>query len=279
LELSLKDYFFIIIKKWKIILAFVLAGILIMFFWSYFLIDDRYEIKTTSDLNPKIEGSEAGASLTNKEEQAFNRLVSKFKTHITEADYIFERIWDQDLDELFSSYDDTVLSQKGADISFETEYNTVGQWAEKLGYTKKSLKRNVDFAFSEEDAGFLTISIVAKNPEFGVVLLASYNYVSTIVISEMSEPASVDVTIKADYIVLDHPAIPEDKDVIRPNIPLNMFLGALVSLILAVSVILIINYYDVKIKGEDDIREKFDVPVIATIPDVSEIKKGNIKNA
>lgn len=52
-----------------------------------------------------------------------------------------------------------------------------------------------------------------------------------------------------------------------------MFLGALVGIILAISVILLVNYYDVKIKDENDIREKFDVPVIATIPDISDNKK------
>lgn len=274
MELSLKDYFFIIIKKWKIILAFVLAGALLMFLFSFFLIDDKYEIKTTSYLSKIIEGSEPGVSLSNKEDQAFNKLVSKFKTHITQADYIFEDIWNQDLEELFLTYD-AIQSQKDADISVETDYKTVGEWAEELGYTKKSLKKEVEFNFSNEDTGFLTISVVVKNPEFGMVLLASYNYVSMKKVRTMSEPASADVTIKAEYVVLDHPSIPEEKDVIRPNIPLNMFLGALVGLILAVSVILIINYYDVKIKSEEDIREKFDVPVIASIPDVSELKKGN----
>lgn len=274
MELSLKDYFFIIIKKWKIILAFVLAGALLMFLFSFFLIDDKYEIKTTSYLSKIIEGSEPGASLSNKEDQAFNKLVSKFKTHITQADYIFEDIWNQDLEELFLTYD-AIQSQKDADISVETDYKTVGEWAEELGYTKKSLKKEVEFNFSNEDTGFLTISVVVKNPEFGMVLLASYNYVSMKKVRTMSEPASADVTIKAEYVVLDHPSIPEENDVIRPNIPLNMFLGALVGLILAVSVILIINYYDVKIKSEEDIREKFDVPVIASIPDVSELKKGN----
>ena len=90
----------------------------------------------------------------------------------------------------------------------------------------------------------------------------------------MSEQATYNTIVKSDYLIIDQPVIPNDKDVIRPNIPVNMMLGALVGIVLAVAVVLIINFYDVKVKGEDDIREKFDVPVIASIPDVSEIKKG-----
>lgn len=276
MELSLKDYFLIIIKKWKIILAFVLAGILIMFFYSYFLIDDKYEIKTSSDLIKQIEaldeGSYAENSMINKEEQAFTKLISKFKTHITIADYMFDEIWKQDLEELFTAYS-SIKSEKSADIIFDTEFKTVGEWAKSLGYTKKSLKREVNITFSKDDPGFFVISVIVKDPQFGVTLLAAYNLVAMRKVSTMSEAASSNIIVKAEFKVYDHPRIPEEKDVIRPNIPLNMLLGALVGLILAVSVILVINYYDVKIKGEEDIREKFDVPVIATIPDVSELKR------
>lgn len=272
MELSLKDYFFIIIKKWKILAAFVLAGILLMFCYSYFLVSDKYEISTTADLDRIIEGSDSGISVSNKEDDAFKKLVYRFKTHIMQADYLFDDIWNQDLKELYSSYG-SIKSKKQADIAFDRNFETIGQWAESLGYSKKSLKKEINFSFSTESQGFFTISIIVKDPQFGVSLLAAYNYVSMQEVKTMSEPASTDIVVKADYVILDHPAIPDDKDVIRPNILLNMFLGALVGLILAVSVILIINYYDVKIKGEDDIKEKFDVPVIASIPDATELKK------
>jgi len=274
LELSLKDYFLIIFKKWKILLAFMLAGLLLMFFWSYFLIDDKYEISTTSSLLiDQIEGSSSQGDMVNKEQQAFNRLVSNFEFYLVEADTIFDNIWEQNLAELYSSYDD-VHAENKVDISFETEHETVGEWAQSLGYSKKKLKQAVDFSFWDKANGLFKISITVKDPQFGVVLMAAYNLASMKKVSDMSEPASADVIVKAQYHIIDQPHIPDENDVIRPNITLNMFLGALVGIILAICVILIINHYDVKIKNEDDIREKFDVPVIAVIPDISDNKKG-----
>ena len=274
MELSLKDYFFIIIKKWKILLSFLLIGLLITFIWSYFFIDDKYEISTTSSLEMVIEGNGASEiNITNKEEQAFNRLVSNFEFYLVESSSIFDTIWDQDLNELFSSYDD-IKAEKKADLSFETEHETIGEWAQSLGYSKKKLRQAVNFLFSDKAKGFFIISITVKDPQFGVALMAAYNLASMQKASAMSQPASTELTVKAEYHILDQPHIPDEKDVIRPNILLNMFLGALVGIILAVSVILLVNYYDVKIKDENDIREKFDVPVIATIPDISDNKKG-----
>lgn len=118
MELSLKDYFFIIIKKWKILLSFLLIGLLITFIWSYFFIDDKYEISTTSslemDLEMDIEGNGASEiNIINKEEQAFNRLVSNFEFYLVESSSIFDTIWDQDLNELFSSYDDIKAEKSG----------------------------------------------------------------------------------------------------------------------------------------------------------------------
>jgi capsular polysaccharide biosynthesis protein len=277
LELSLKDYFFIIIKKWKIVLSFLLAGILFMFAWSYFFVDDKYEISTTSSLykiidkvNPDIPEE---INTTDKENTAFDRIVSKFNVELSDAKYLYDLVWNVKIEQLSTLYNE-VEAQTPNTFSFESDYATIGKWAESLGYTKKNLRQALNFSFSTVSKGYFTINITVKNPDFGVSLLAAYNLVAKQRVGDMSEQATYNTIVKSDYLIIDQPVIPNDKDVIRPNIPVNMMLGALVGIVLAVAVVLIINFYDVKVKGEDDIREKFDVPVIASIPDVSEIKKG-----
>lgn len=281
MELSLKDYFFIIIKKWKIILSLTLAGILLMFIYSYFLVKDKYEISTAASLNKIIEKQDPNQAeelnTTDKENIAFDRIISRFNVELTDAKYLYELVWNVKTEELISNYN-ALDAQTSIDFDFESDYSTIGEWAEDLGYTKKSLREDLKFSFSGVSRGYFTISITVTNPDFGVSLLAAYNLVSKKRVSIMSEQATYNTVVKSNYLIIDHPTIPDDKDIIRPNLPVNMLLGALVGIVLAVAVILIINFYDIKIKSEDDIREKFDVPVIASIPDVSEIKKGKKEN-
>lgn len=281
MELSLKDYFLIIIRKWKIILSLVLAGILIMFIYSYFVVQDKYEISTTASLSKIIEKQDPAQSeelnTTDKENTAFERIISRFNVELTDAKYLYDRVWDMEIKELSLLYN-AVVARVPNDLVFESEYTTVGEWAAKLGYSKKSLREDINYSFSTISRGYFTISTTVLNPNFGVTLLAAYNLVAKQCVSEISEQATFNTDVKSDYHIIDQPVIPDDKDIIRPNLPVNMLLGALVGIVLAVSVILIINFYDVKIKSEDDIREKFDVPVIASIPDVSEIKKGKKDN-
>ncbi|HEY8390062.1 MAG TPA: Wzz/FepE/Etk N-terminal domain-containing protein [Clostridia bacterium] len=279
MELSLKDYFFIIIKRWKIIVSLVLAGMLIMFFWSFFIIKDKYEISTTASLYKIIQKIDPNQSeeinTTDKENTAFERIVSRFNAELTGANYLYDLVWNTEISQLSSSYD-SLESQAQNTYVFKSDYSTIGEWAQKIGYTKKSLRQALNFSFSSVSKGYFTISITVTNPDFGVCLLAAYNLVSKERVSEISEQATYNTIVKSSYLIIDQPIIPEDKDVIRPNIPVNMLLGALVGAVLAVTIILIVNFYDVKIKNEDDIREKFDVPVIATIPDISEIKERNV---
>ena len=281
MELSLKDYFLIIIKKWKIVLSLVLAGILIMFIYSYFMVKDKYEISTTASLSKKIVKLDPDQSeelnTTDKENTAFERIISRFNVELTDAKYLYDLVWDMEIENLSSLYNEVEAQEKNG-LVFESEYATIGEWAEKLGYTKKSLRQALHFSFSTVSRGYFTVSITVTKPDFGVTLLAAYNLVAKQRVSEMSEQATFNTNVKSDYLIIDQPIIPDQKDVIRPNLPVNMLLGALVGIVLAVSVILIINFYDVKIKNEDDIREKFDVPVIASIPDISEIKKGKKEN-
>ena len=60
-----------------------------------------------------------------------------------------------------------------------------------------------------------------------------------------------------------------------PNKTLNTIIGVLIGMILGVLIIFVIELFDTRIKTEDDLVTKFDLPILGVIPDLeSAMTKG-----
>ena len=60
-----------------------------------------------------------------------------------------------------------------------------------------------------------------------------------------------------------------------PNKTLNSIIGVLLGIILGVLIIFVIEFFDIRIKTEDDLVSKFDLPILGVIPDLeSSLVKG-----
>lgn len=60
-----------------------------------------------------------------------------------------------------------------------------------------------------------------------------------------------------------------------PNKTLNTIIGVLLGMVLGVLIIFVIELFDTRIKTEDDLVEKFDLPILGVIPDLeSSMNKG-----
>jgi capsular exopolysaccharide synthesis family protein len=53
---------------------------------------------------------------------------------------------------------------------------------------------------------------------------------------------------------------------VSPNVPLNLLLGVVVGLILAVTGVFLADFFDDRFRSEDDVKERLGIPVLATIP-------------
>lgn len=53
-----------------------------------------------------------------------------------------------------------------------------------------------------------------------------------------------------------------------PNVTLNTIVGILLGALLGVLIVFIIEFFDTRIKGEDDLISKFDLPILGVIPDM-----------
>jgi len=65
---------------------------------------------------------------------------------------------------------------------------------------------------------------------------------------------------------IDSASMPESHS--YPNITTNTLLGMILGGLLALLIIFLINYFDVRIKGVEDIENKYDLVVLGTIPNM-----------
>lgn len=76
-------------------------------------------------------------------------------------------------------------------------------------------------------------------------LISKTTAISDVTITQAADPANVAV---------------------KPNLKLNLLLGFVVGLALAVSAVLIAEFFDDRFRSEDDVKERLSLPVLATIP-------------
>ena len=58
-----------------------------------------------------------------------------------------------------------------------------------------------------------------------------------------------------------------------PNVLMNSAVGGVVGLVIAVIIVLLRSLLDNTVKSEEELKDRFDVPVLGKIPDFYESKK------
>lgn len=66
--------------------------------------------------------------------------------------------------------------------------------------------------------------------------------------------------------IIDEASTPDTQT--SPNVNLNTIVGILLGLLLGVLIVFVIEFFDTRIKGEDDLTSKYDFPILGVIPDM-----------
>ena len=66
--------------------------------------------------------------------------------------------------------------------------------------------------------------------------------------------------------IIDRPLEPEFPS--SPNILKNTFLGLVLGFILSASIVVLMELLDSRVRDEDQLRNMFDLPVLAVIPEI-----------
>lgn len=151
---------------------------------------------------------------------------------------------------------DTYIEILSSNRFFELIRNNLDdEFAEK--YTAKQMKSMVSYSRVEE-TGVIYVNVTAYSPEEANLLCDAVLQYANYQIMTVMEVGSVRT--------IDDASMPEHRS--YPNVTNNTLLGMIFGALLALLIIFLINYFDVRIKSIEDIESKYDLVVLGTIPNM-----------
>ncbi len=130
----------------------------------------------------------------------------------------------------------------------------------KLDYTVEDLTKKVEYESLNQTEVF-SVNVTTNAPEDSEAIARSITKIAPDVIKSFQENASLKIVDPATL-----PSKPSS-----PNLKLNLAVGLLAGLMLAVFIVFLINLFDNTIKSEEELLERYKLPVLASIPDFKEL--------
>lgn len=125
----------------------------------------------------------------------------------------------------------------------------------KLPYTSSQIRKMMVLS-SINNTEFFEVKINSKNPSDSFILVKT--------LTELA-PAEINRIKVSDSVKIVSPAtVPTTPS--APNIFMNSIIGAMLGFILAVAILILIEVLDTRIKSEEDLTNRYSIPVLGSIP-------------
>ncbi len=118
--------------------------------------------------------------------------------------------------------------------------------------------RNMISATAVEETPLMRITVVSPNPKEAVLI--------SNVLLEVAPDKMTNIVDGGSVKIIDRPLEPEFPS--SPNILKNTFLGLVLGFILSASIVVLMELLDSRVRDEDQLRNMFDLPVLAVIPEI-----------
>lgn len=226
--IDVKSILRVFIKGAKVLIAFTLIGLLIMFLISKFVITPKY----TSNVSLYVSSTSENANnaLNTNDITASQKLID---TYIV------------------------ILQQREA----------VKQVAEEVALTMPCTIKQVQEAISmsaKSNTWVLQISAVTDDPNLSAAICNAMARVAPEILTDVVGAGS------AKSIGTAVPSATPSS----PNIVTNSIFGALMGFVLATVILLVRYMTDTTVKSEEDLKNRYNVPILGEIPDFYQQKKG-----
>jgi len=123
------------------------------------------------------------------------------------------------------------------------------------GYTAKKLKTMVSCS-SVNETEIFSIKVTNSDPQMAALIANT--------IAETTKTEIIRVFESGSVKVVDQAKVPKSPS--SPNIILNTLVGAILGFILSILLVVIRNSFDLSVKGEEDLRNHYNVPILGIIP-------------
>lgn len=136
--------------------------------------------------------------------------------------------------------------------------------AEKYNY--KALKGGFAVSKRGDTSLFIDLSFKSTDKDEAIKIVNAFATLSTDYIREIIPSAKVNVMSESD-----------SASVVSPRTTYTTFLFALIGALLSSAIIVIFNLLDQTIKGEDDLKATFNLPVLGCVPDFDNVSSNSKK--
>ncbi|MBQ6998200.1 MAG: hypothetical protein IJN62_00225 [Clostridia bacterium] len=126
-----------------------------------------------------------------------------------------------------------------------------------LGYTSRQIKGMLSMK-SLNGTEILQIDVNSTNPDHAAVIVNS--------ILKNADEEIIRIVKAGSVEIIDNGDIPTEPT--SPNIALNTVSGAVIGGIISVLIIILIHIMDVSVRGEEDMADRYEIPVLGVIPTI-----------
>lgn len=252
MEMNVKDVVNLLLSRIKLIILITLLGTAAGFCLAKFVMPLQY----TSSIKIYVKNSTTAASdgATYQDLTAAKSLAETYIV-ILNDDSVYEEVSDR----LIADYDVKDLGN----------YFTVKKDDAGKEYIPTSELKDIVSITAINNTEVLQISCTCEVPKFAADVCTYIFDITPDLIKRVTQAGSVEIVSEAKV-----PTVPSG-----PNIKLITMIGCFAGLAVAIALVIIMNYFDNAVTGGDEIKARFNVPILAEIPDIFMDEKGAGKYA
>ena len=231
----------LILRKWKIVVAVALVGLLSAYVYTANFVSLRYT--STVTFLAYVQDEEKDAGIVNATQYT--------ASNTSKMNYAIKMI-------------DTYIA-----VLETNDFNTHISETLNSKYSAGAIKNSISYEPVEETAIFKA-TVTTSNPAASKAIADSLSEEIPERIDEVNDGL---VTIR----VVDPPLTPNNS--VRPNYARNCIIGMAMGLVLAVAYVLLRDILDIRIKSDDELAEKYDIPVLGAVPSFDTAKSSSKSRA
>ncbi|MBP3796861.1 MAG: lipopolysaccharide biosynthesis protein [Ruminococcus sp.] len=254
-EISIQEIFGIVLGHIKLIIILTLLAGAAAYSYARFVMPEQYtssiKIYVTNGRNT---GDNGTGALTAQDQQAARSLANTYIVILDDAS-VYEAISDRLIEDF-----------KMEDLKkfFTTRIDDEGKEYIPNAQIKKLI--NISAVNNTE---VLQVVVTSEVPKFSAKIC---EYISDLA------PELIKRTTKAGSVeTVSPPKVPIGPS--GPNVKRYALLGLIAGFAIAVGLSVLLNFFDNTVKGGEDIKDRFGIPVLAEIPDIFMDEKGGNKYA
>lgn len=250
-EISIKDIFAILLDRIKLIIIVTLAGTAAGFVIAKFFVPLQY----TSSIRIYVNNANSSGEVKSYQDQLASRSLAT--TYIVFLDDV--SVYNEVSRRLIEDYDINDL-KKYFTVKVDEEGNQYIPTAE--------IKKLVTIS-AVNDTEVIQITCTSRVPRFSADICTYIGDFAPGLIKRLTDAGSVEP--------VSEPIVPNTPS--GPNIKLYTFAGFAVGLVISIILAVVLSLFDNAVTSGDEIKARFNVPILAEIPDIFMDEKGGGKYA